>query len=70
MLENHERNLAKGGITTVKIVLSFSKKSIKLPSGATVPDGFSKTIIVGKIIERYYFPNAAPIKRKYVDYKL
>ena len=68
-LEKHERDLAAVGITQVHIDVHFSSKSIKLPSGATVPDGFTKTIKCGKIIERYYFPNTKPIKKTYGEYR-
>lgn len=70
-LELHERDLAKkGGVVTVKIELVFSGKSKKLPTGATIPDGFIKTISVnGVVTECYYFPNIAPPKgAKYTNY--
>ena len=72
-LEVHERELAKSGASvSVKIELIFSTKSKKLPTGATVPDGFTKTIMVNsKVIEKYYFPNTAPVKgKKYLDYSV
>lgn len=70
-LEVHERELAKSGASvSVKIELIFSSKSKKLPTGAIVPDGFTKIIMVNsKVIEKYYFPNTAPEKgKKYLDY--
>ncbi len=70
-LELHERDLAKGGGTvSVKIELVFTPKSKKLSSGATVPDGFIKTISVNGVVkECYYFPNIAPPKgSKYNTY--
>ena len=72
-LEVHERELAKSGASvSVKIELIFSSKSKKLPTGATVPDGFTKIIMVNsKVIEKYYFPNTAPEKgKKYLDYSV
>jgi DNA/RNA endonuclease G (NUC1) len=72
-LESHERDLAKkGGTVSVKIELVFTPKSKKLPTGATIPDGFTKTITVnGKVVEKYYFPNVAPVKgKKYPDYMI
>jgi endonuclease G len=72
-LEVHERELAKSGASVnVKIELVFSPKSKKLPTGATVPDGFTKIIMVNnKITEKYYFPNIAPEKgKKYLDYSV
>lgn len=72
-LELHERELAKSGaVVVVSIDLAFSANSKKLSTGATVPDGFTKTITVnGKVVEKYYFPNVAPIKgKKYLDYMI
>ena len=72
-LELHERELAKSGaVVVVSIDLAFSANSKKLSTGATVPDGFTKTITVnGKVIEKYYFPNVAPVKgKKYPDYMI
>jgi len=72
-LESHERDLAKkGGTVSVKIELTFTPKSKKLSTGATIPDGFTKTIMVnGKVVEKYYFPNVAPVKgKKYPDYMI
>lgn len=70
-LELHERELAKNGsVVSVKIELVFTTKSKKLPTGATIPDGFIKTISVnGVVTECYYFPNVAPPKgAKYTNY--
>ena len=70
MLEEYERELAKREKVTVTITLVFDKKSIKLPTGATVPSGFYKTIYLGKSKKtiKYYFPNETPAKPKYTDY--
>ena len=72
MLEEYERELAKTEQVTVTITLVFNKKSIKLPSGATVPDGFYKTIRLEKSKKtiKYYFPNETPAKPKYTDYAI
>ena len=70
MLEIHERELATSGKTEVSVTIHFSKKSVKLPAGATIPDGFTKEIKCGNIVEKYYFPNIKPIRLKYSDYKL
>jgi endonuclease G len=70
-LELHERDLAKkGGTVSVKIELVFTPNSKKLPTGATIPDGFFKTISInGVVTECYYFPNVAPPKGvKYDSY--
>lgn len=47
---------------TVKIILKFSNSSQKLPTGATVPDGFNMHITwdKSKKTECYYFPNEKP----------
>jgi len=68
LLEVHERDLAKTGTTTVTIKLHFSALSAKLSSGATIPDGFTKTIKSGKTTETYYFPNIRPTKKSYIEY--
>jgi len=70
MLEEYERELSKTEKVTVTITLVFNKKSIKLPTGSTVPTGFYKTIYLenSKRTIKYYFPNQAPAKPKYTDY--
>jgi endonuclease G len=70
MLEVYERELAKTEQVTVTVTLVFDEKSIKLPSGATVPNGFYKTIRLEKSKKtiKYYFPNETPAKPKYTDY--
>lgn len=72
MLEEQEREWAKKEITTVTINLVFDKTSYTLPTGATVPNGFLKTICLeksGKKI-KFYFPNMTPTKEKYTDYEI
>ena len=71
MLEEYERELAKTEQVTVTITLVFNKKSIKLPSGATVPNGFYKTIRLEKSKKtiKYYFLNETPAKPKYTQYE-
>ncbi len=70
MLEEYERELAKTDKVTVTITMVFDKNSIKLPTGATVPSGFYKTIYLEKANKtiKYYFANEAPKKPKYSDY--
>ena len=60
LLESHERELAKTKNVYVKIILVFDNKSIKLPTGATVPTGFYKYIMVDGITTKYYFKNEKP----------
>jgi endonuclease G len=72
MLELQEREYAKKEPTTVIIDVVFSKTSYKLPTGATIPDGFFKIIHLeksGKTI-KFYFPNVTPTKEKYTDYEI
>jgi endonuclease G len=66
-LEVYERELSKKYTVDVEIKLIFSDKSIKLPTGATVPDAFLKTIKYNGITEKYYFVNEKP---KSSDFKL
>ncbi len=71
LLEARERELAKTHKTvTVEIRCVFSAKSIVLPSGATVPDGYYKTIKYGKTTEVYYFKNEKPMSTDYTKYKI
>ena len=69
-LEQHERNLARQTKTRVKITAHYSKNSIKLPAGATVPDGYTKEITYGQIVEKYYFPNKTPELKSFTEYKI
>ena len=72
MLEEQEREWAKKETTTVTINLVFDKTSYRLPTGATVPNGFLKTIYLeksGKKI-KFYFPNMTPTKEKYTEYQI
>lgn len=72
MLEIQEREWAKQEPTTVIINIIFDKTSHRLPTGATVPSGFLKTIYLeksGKKI-KFYFPNMTPTKEKYTDYEV
>lgn len=57
-LEEFERNLAKiYDKVLVEITCHFSESSLQLPTGATVPDGFTKIIMWDERIECFYFPN-------------
>lgn len=72
MLEEQERVWAQKETTTVTINLVFDKTSYRLPTGATVPNGFLKTIFLeksGKKI-KFYFPNMTPTKEKYTEYEI
>ena len=61
LLEVRERELSKSHKVEVEIKMVYSKNSLRLPTGATVPDGFLKTIKYGKVKEVYYFKNEAPV---------
>lgn len=57
-LEEFERNLAKFyDKVNVSVECHFSQSSTKLPTGATVPDGFTKIIEWDGREECFYFPN-------------
>ena len=69
LLEERERELAKTNkVVIVEIRCVYSLKSLVLPSGATVPDGYYKTIKYGKTIEKYYFKNEKPLSTDYKNY--
>jgi len=70
LLEAYERDLSKKYSVDVKIKMVYSKKSMVLKSGATVPDGFYKTIKYNKVIEVYYFKNEPPVTNEYKKYKI
>lgn len=71
-LEAQEREWAKLEPVTVIIEVNFIEDCPRLPSGATVPTGFTKTIILqkSKKVFRYYFQNIKPTKPKYLDYQI
>jgi endonuclease G len=70
LLEAYERDLSKKYSVDVKIKMVYSKKSMVLKSGATVPDGFYKTIKYNKVVEVYYFKNEPPVTNEYKKYKI
>ena len=72
MLEEHERTLAAKENVVVTIEIVFSKNSKKLPSGATVPDGYYKTIYLeeSKKTIKYYFPNVKPDRSTFASYQI
>ena len=69
LLEVRERELAKSQTVEVEIKMIYSKSSLKLPTGATVPDGFLKTIKYGKVREVYYFKNEDPGTTDYLRFR-
>jgi endonuclease G len=71
LLEVRERELAKTNKSViVEIRCVYSTKSIVLPTGATVPDGYYKTIKYGNKIEKYYFKNEKPSTTDFTKYKI
>jgi hypothetical protein len=62
--------LAKTQTVTVEIRCHFTKTSKVLPSGATIPDGFWKTITYGNVVEKYYFKNEKPTTTDYTKFKI
>ncbi len=70
LLEARERELAKTQKVTVEIRCVFTPKSVVLPTGATIPDGYYKTIKYGKTVEKYYFKNEKPSSTDFTKYKI
>lgn len=70
-LEEYERELSEVHEIYIKITIEFKTKQ-KLKTGATLPSGFYKTIIIngGDLILKYYFPNQKPKSNYYNDYKI
>ena len=69
LLESYERELSKKQSVSVEIRMLYSKKSIVLPTGATVPDAFIKTIRYGNKEEIYYFKNEIPSSSDFTKYR-
>jgi endonuclease G len=67
LLEAYERQLALKGKVSVQIDVIYAKNASKLPTGATIPTAFRKTINFDHKKEIYYFVNEAP---KSTDFKL
>ena len=71
LLEVRERELAKTHkIVQVEIRCIFGPKSIKLPSGATVPTAYRKIIKYDGKTEVYYFKNEKPLSTDFTKYKI
>jgi endonuclease G len=70
LLEQYERKLASQGTVSVKIIIEFKGKCIKLPSGATVPSGFFKYITVNGKTTAFYFKNEKPLSSDYMKYRI
>lgn len=73
LLEEAEREFASQyNKVVVRIKVEFSENSKKLKTGAVVPSGFWKTIIIdnGLFTFEYYFPNIAPVYKSYEKYQI
>jgi len=71
LLEVRERELAKTHkVVVVEIRCIFGPKSIKLPTGATVPTAYRKTIKYDGVTEIYYFKNEKPLSTDFTKYKV
>jgi endonuclease G len=71
LLEVRERELSKTHkVVVVEIRCIFGLKSIKLPSGATVPTAYRKTIKYDGKTEVYYFKNEKPLSTDFTKYKI
>jgi DNA/RNA endonuclease G (NUC1) len=71
LLEERERELAKKHkVVIVEIRCVYSPKSVVLSTGATVPDGYYKTIKYGKTMEKYYFKNEKPLTTDYTKFMI
>jgi endonuclease G len=71
LLEVRERELAKTHrVVVVEIRCIFGPKSIKLPTGATVPTAYRKTIRYDGKTEVYYFKNEKPLSTDFTKYKV
>jgi DNA/RNA endonuclease G (NUC1) len=69
LLEARERELAKTNKTVlVEIRCVYSNNSTIIPTGATIPDAYYKTIKYGNNIETYYFKNEKPSSTDYTKY--
>ena len=71
LLEEQERKWDDQEPLTIKVDLHFTKKSQVLPTGATVPQGFTKHIYFEKtkVWKCYYFDNSKPTK-EWEDHKI
>jgi len=71
LLEVRERELAKTHkVVQVEIRCIFGPKSILLPTGATIPTAYRKTIKYDGVIEVYYFKNEKPLSTDFTIYKV
>jgi endonuclease G len=70
LLEVKERELASKYNVVVEIRCVFDLNSVKLPTGATIPSGFYKTIYVNNEVYQYYFDNSKPTSSDPEKYRI
>ena len=68
LLESYERDLSATTTVSVEIRMVYSTTSVKLATGATVPDGFYKILKYNNKTEKYYFPNISPTSSDFKKY--
>ena len=69
-LERFERDLANFYEVSVHIAVLFDEDSEVLPTGATVPNGFRKTISFDDKTVIFEFPNEQISGKRWIDFKL
>ena len=69
-LEAFERDLANFYEVNVYIAVIFDENSEVLPSGATVPSGFRKTIYFDDNTVVFEFPNEKISGKRWIDFKI
>jgi endonuclease G len=70
LLEVKERELASKYNVVVEIRCVFDLNSVKLPTGATIPSGFYKTIYANNEVYQYYFDNSKPTSSDPEKYRI
>jgi endonuclease G len=71
LLEVRERELSKTHkVVVVEIRCIFGPKSIVLPTGASIPTAYRKTIKYDGKTEVYYFKNEKPLSTDFTKYKI
>jgi len=69
-LESFERSAANffNEDVTVRVEVLFEGEEVVLPTGATIPSGFRKTITIGNKTRVFEFPNKDTKGTKWIDY--
>ena len=69
-LEAEERRLSSGKQKAKVLIKVEYNKPARLLTGATVPSGFYKRIVLGKDTTMYYFPNIKPKSSDFKAFKI